>query len=96
MFGHPLAVRGRDRLEVHHGQFLVDLRVSSEVLLGADEDDGHLGAEVRDLGDPGVDDVAEWVGVADAEADEKDVRFRVRERGLWGVENKEDCIYVLE
>ena len=54
--------------------------VVAEVLLRGDEQEGDVGAEVVDLGDPLGVDVLETVGQVDGKAHQNDVRVGVGER----------------
>jgi len=51
------------------GKIRCCVRIGSEVFLGADEDDGRLGAEETDFRSPLLNDVRQAVGVIDTEAD---------------------------
>jgi len=77
---HLLALFRRHWLQLLQRQVFNDAGVGSQVLLGADEYDGHLGTEVRDFGQPLVDDVAQAVRIGDAEEDQQNVSVRIRQR----------------
>ena len=66
---HLLALFCRHWLLLVDGQLLNYARISSQVLLCADEYDRHLGAKMRDFGQPLVDDVTQADGVDNTEAD---------------------------
>jgi len=66
---HLLALFYRHRLLLAPRKILDYGRISSEVLLCADENNGHLGAEMRNFGQPLVDDVGQAGGIGNAEAD---------------------------
>ena len=69
-----------DRFHALLAQAVERRRVLAQVELGADQDDGHVGRMVLDLGEPLGLDVVEGRGRDDAEADEEDVGLRVGER----------------
>jgi len=68
-----------DRLLRSLGQLLDGLLVIPQILLAANKDDGKTVAEVKNLGNPLLLDVLEGVGRVDREANQDDVRVRVRE-----------------
>lgn len=56
------------------------LGVISEILLAADKDDGEVGTEVKNFGDPLLLHVVQGIGRVDGEADQDDMRIGIGER----------------
>ena len=67
---HPFTLLRRHRLGVGPRKMIHHVRVGPQVQLCADEDNGHLGTEVRDFRQPLVDDVRQAVRIGDTEADQ--------------------------
>lgn len=80
LLSNSLSVLSGNRLLVGCPQGLDGVGVVSQIVLAADQDDGETRAEVHDLRDPLLKDVVQRIRRVDGEADQDDVRVRVRER----------------
>ena len=74
---HLLACGRSHGLQASHLESVCDVRVVSQVLLGADENERHTGSVVLDLGNPFGLDVQKRRGGGEGEADEEDVGLGV-------------------
>lgn len=80
VLGHALAVLFPHRLHLLLAKLLSHLRIVTQIRLGADDQTGHAGAVVVDLGEPLFSDVLKTGGRGDGKADEEDIGLRIRKR----------------
>jgi len=77
LLGTRVSLLDADNAETLGSQSLDHAFVAAQIGLGADQDDGHAGSVVLDLGPPLGLDVVERAGRDDGEADQEDISLGV-------------------